>query len=87
MGGRDTVGIEPGCDQVQARAFGPLGSDSFDHLGGKERRTTSSRRYWARLGGSSLFGQQSLEFVDRDQLGAPGHLDRLDIGQHTPDEG
>ena len=70
--------LAPSARSVRIRSITSAGTS-----GGRPR---SSRRR-ARLGGSSALGEQSLELVDRDQLGSPWHLDRLDVGQDAPVEG
>jgi hypothetical protein len=66
VGGRCPVGIEVSRDLLRARAFRSLAPDSFDYLGGHERRTTSNKRRGQRQGGSSPLREESLELVDRD---------------------
>jgi hypothetical protein len=63
------------------------GPDPFDDLVGELPRATAEGAWRRRLGGSSTFGEESLELVDRDQLRAPGHLDRLDVRENAASEG
>jgi hypothetical protein len=87
MCGWSRVCIEAGRDPVQAYPRTVLRADSFDHLRRQDRRTTSRRRYGARLRRLSSLGNHAFEFVNGDQPRAPGHLDRVDVRQDSADEG
>jgi hypothetical protein len=63
------------------------GLDSFHHVLGDLTRTGSTRRYRARLAGPPTRSEESFKLVDRDQPCAPGHLDRLNVGEDPTDEG
>ena len=54
---------------------------------GKLPRAALNLRSWASVGWLTMFGDESFEFVGRDQSCAPGHLDRLDVWQDAPDKG
>ena len=85
--GWDSLGVELACDFAQAAAGAVRCLDSFDDLFGELPRAASGGRCWARSGGSSTFGDESFELVDRDQPCAPGHLDRLDVGEDASEKG
>jgi hypothetical protein len=70
--GRYAVSVELACDLVGGLAGGVSGPDPFDHLFGELPRAAAEGAWRRRLGGLSTFGEESLEFVGRDQLRAPG---------------
>jgi hypothetical protein len=87
VGSRDLVGVEVGGDLMEALAGGAFGTDPFDDFGRYETWAASGCRGGAWFGSSSLFGEEAFELVDGDQLCAPGHFDRLDVGEDLADEG
>jgi hypothetical protein len=85
--GCESLGVELACDLAQAAAVVVRCLDSFDDLYGELPRAASGGWCWARSGRSSMFGDESFEFVGRDEPCAPGHLDRLYMGEDAPEKG
>ena len=85
--GWDGPVVEFACDFAHASAGVVRCLDSFDDLFGELPRAASGGRCWVRSGGSSMFGEESFEFVDRDEACAPGHLDRLYVGEDAAENG
>jgi hypothetical protein len=85
--GWDGAVVEFAYDFAEAAAGVVCCLDSFDDRFGELPRAASGGRCWVRSGGSSMFGEESFEFVDRDQPCAPGHLDRFYLGEDAPEKG
>ena len=61
--------------------------DALCDLGWEGRFTAARRRLQSRSGRPAPLGGDSLEFVGGDRLGAPGHLDRLDVREQAAESG
>jgi hypothetical protein len=87
LSGWDAVGVGRAGDLAEALASRVCGIDSFDHRFENLPRAASECWCGARLAGPLAFGEEAFELVDRYQLRAPRHLDRLDIREDSPNEG
>ena len=79
--------VEIVCDLPEALASGARRADPFYEFRSYQRRPTRSETLRTRLWRSAALLDQALELIDRNQPRSPGHLDRLDMRQHTTDEG
>lgn len=70
--------VEISCDLTQRPSGRTLGSDVVDDLGREDLRPSSAGRRRPFASRPPPFGDQSLEFVNGDELRAPWHLDGLD---------
>lgn len=88
MGRWCSTRVEVACDLGQAPARGTLCLEAFEELGRYGCGSAPCRR-WSRAfsSGPSLFFHQPPQLVDRNQLGAPRQLNRLDERQDAPVEG
>lgn len=80
-------GVELVRDLGEALAGGALGADPVRDFGCERRGPAGCRRLGLSSGRPSLFCKQPLQLVDGNQPCAPGHLERLDEGQHAAVEG
>jgi hypothetical protein len=87
VGGWCSARVQVSCDLSEAPARGVLCEDPLDELGRQGRRPPASRRLRSSSSWSSLFSDEALQLIYRDETCAPGHLDRLDRGQYAPVEG
>jgi hypothetical protein len=85
--GWNAVGVELAGDLAQAVAGGVRGLDSFDDVIGELARAASGLVGWTPVGRATMFGEESLEFVGRDQSCTPGHLDRVHVWENAPEQG
>jgi hypothetical protein len=85
--GWDILGVQFAGNLAQAAAGGVRGLDSFDDVIGELPRAALNLRSWASVGWLTMFGDESFEFVGRDESCAPGHLDRLHVWQDAPEKG
>jgi hypothetical protein len=87
LGRWDAVCVEFAGDLAQAEAGSVCGLDSFNDRIGELPRTALDLHGWASVGWPTMFGDESFEFVGRNQSCAPGHLDRLHVWQDAPEKG
>jgi hypothetical protein len=85
---RRSGGVQVACDLSEARPGGALGTDAIDDVRRQDSRPS------ARAGGTlavpwrpASLGEEPFELVDGDELGAPGQLDQLDIGEDAVEGG
>jgi hypothetical protein len=85
--GWDAIGVEFTGDLAQAAAGGVRDLNSFNDAIGELPRAALDFRGRASVGRPTMFGEESIEFVGRDQSRAPRHFDCLHVGQNAPEKG
>ena len=75
---RDAAVVEIARDLAKGPPCLPRGSNVVDDFGRDALRASPFHFLCPRSSRSSLFGDESLELVDRDERRPPRHLDRLD---------
>ena len=87
MGGWDAAGIEIAGNLGKRLAGTAFRSDVVEDLRGECDWAAGWAGLWSLASGSAPLGDQSLEFVDGDERGAPGRLDRVDVRKEAGDGG
>ena len=81
------VGVEARGDLAEGPTSGALVAAALRDLRWDGRFASSRRRLKSRSCYPSPLDGQPLEFIDRDQLGAPWQLDRVDVRQQAKERG
>lgn len=84
---RDPVGVEARGDLAEGPTSGALVADALRDLGWDGRFASPRRWLKSRSCYPSPLDGQPLEFIDRDQLGTPWQLDRVDVRQQATERG
>jgi hypothetical protein len=87
MGGRRLARVEVAGDLMQALPLPVLCLNVTHELVRDGGRPSRRRRRLAHSRGAAPLFDESLELVDRNQSGTPGHVDRFEQGEHPPAEG
>jgi hypothetical protein len=80
---RDPVGVEARGDLAEGPTSGALLADALRDFRRNARFASPRRWLKSRSCYPSPLDGQPLEFIDRDQLGAPWQLDRVDVRQQA----
>lgn len=88
LGGFHAIGVEPAGDSPQALARRVLVAYAGDDLRWERRFAAGTRgRQTFCSGRPPSFGQEALEFVNRDEARASVHFQGFDVGQDASVEG